>query len=105
MKKIMRIYLYEGSNVADALALICAKNNGANDNDKMNISDLESWFKGYKMQYPSLAQNMEFHAFPTSFTLDYTNYKGETRCCLCIEEIEVMELNPVLAQMDEINNY
>jgi hypothetical protein len=101
MKKLMRITLYEGGNLADALALLCCKNNGTKD--KMTIADLESWFKGYKMQYPSLADGFQLHPFPNSFTLDHTNYKGETRCVLAVEEIEVMELNPVLAAMDEYN--
>lgn len=103
MKKLMRITLYEGGNLADALALLCAKNNSKNDKDKMSIADLESWFKGYKMQYASLAEGFTFNAFPHSFTLDYTNYKKETICALAVEVVEVMEINPVLAAMDEMN--
>lgn len=103
MKKLMRITLYEGGNLADALALLCCKNNGKNDNDKMTIADLESWFKGYKMQYASLAEGFTFNPFPHAFTLDYTNYKKETSCALSVEVIEVMELNPVLAASDEMN--
>ena len=104
MKKVMRIYLYEGGNLADGLTMLAAKNNGKNDADKITIPDFESYYKAYKLQYPSLADGFTFNAFPHSFTLDYTNYKKETKCVLMVEEIEVMELNPVLDSMKESDN-
>ena len=101
MKQIMRIYLYEGSDLANTMALLATKNNGANDAEKLSIQDFESWYKCYKMQHPSLAARMTFTAFPTSFNLDYTNYNKETKCVLCVEIVDIMEINPVLAAMDE----
>ena len=92
MKKEFRIHLYEGGVIQNEIALLCAKNNGKDEDDRLTIPDIESNFKGQKLTYPLITEGMKFTAFPNEFTIDYTDRLGNTSCLLWVREIEVHEL-------------
>jgi hypothetical protein len=92
MKKEFRIHLYEGGVIQNEIALLCAKNNGKDEGDRLTIPDIESNFKGDKVSFPNITEGMKFTAFPNGFTIDHTDRSGNTTCLLWVREIEVHEL-------------
>jgi|LakMenE18May11ns_1017448.scaffolds.fasta_scaffold9336867_1 hypothetical protein len=92
MKKEFRIHLYEGGVIQNEIAILCAKNNGKDEKDRITIPDMEGYFKGQKLAYPTITDGMKFTPFINEFTIDRTDKDGDTICLLCVREIEVHEL-------------
>lgn len=91
-KPQFRISLIKSTTITEAMVLMAAKANGGTVDIK--LGDLETIFKGNKLQYPSLSEGLSCTLSGNKVLVDYTDYKGETTCALEIEEVELLTLSP-----------
>lgn len=102
-KNHYRVYLYSNETTAKEMALMAVKSNGHDDKDKASLQILKGYFDAEKFRYPNAGEGMECHLIGNNtLTVDLT--KGEnTTCLLCIEQVELLELNPVMAYAENDN--
>ena len=102
-KNHYRVYLYSNEITVKEMALMAVKSNGSEGKAKASLPVIKGYFDAEKFRYPNANDGMECHLIgENNLTVDLT--KGDnTTCILCIERIELLELNPVLAYAESEN--
>lgn len=80
------------------LAVYAAQFNGGNT--KITLEFLEIAFTMETMKYPSLNTGYELHHLGNTITVDKKKEGEAAINVLCIEEIEIVELNPATHEED-----